>query len=47
MFDAVLPSGRRVRYQVLRITVPRRGRALPLLQVAYDRDHLPADRSQN
>jgi Transposase DDE domain len=47
MFDAVLPGGRRVRYQVLRVAVPRRGRALPLLQVAYDRDRLPPDRSQN
>jgi hypothetical protein len=47
MFDAVLPSGRRRRYQVLRIAAPRRGRALPLLQVAYDRDRLPAGRSQN
>jgi len=52
MFDTILPGGgrtqgRRVRYQVLRIAVPRRGRALPLLEVAYDRDHLPADRSQN
>ena len=47
MFDAVLPGGRRVRSQVLRIAVPRRGRALPLLQLAYDRDRLPPDRSQN
>ena len=47
MFDAGLPGGRRVRYQVLRIAIPRRGRALPLLQVAYDRDRLPPDRSQN
>ena len=47
MFDATLPGGRRIRYQVLRIAIPRRGRALPLLQVAYDRDRLPADRSQN
>ena len=47
MFDVTLPGGRRIRYQVLRIAIPRRGRALPLLQVAYDRDHLPADRSQN
>lgn len=47
MFDTVTPSGKRVRYQVLRIAVPRRGRALPLLQVAYDRDNLPAPRSQN
>ena len=52
MFDAILPGGgrtggQRVRYQVLRIAVPRRGRALPLLEVAYDRDNLPADHSQN
>lgn len=47
MFDTVLPSGKRIRYQVLRIAVPRRGRALPLLQVAYDRDNLPAPKSQN
>jgi len=47
MFDTVTPSGKRVRYQVLRIAVPRRGRALPLLQVAYDRDNLPAPKSQN
>jgi hypothetical protein len=47
MFDTHLPSGRRVRYQVLRIAIPRRGRALPLFQVAYDRDRLPPDRSQN
>jgi hypothetical protein len=47
MFDTHLPTGRRVRYQVLRIAIPRRGRALLLLQVAYDRDHLPAGRSQN
>jgi hypothetical protein len=46
-FDSVLPSGRRIRYQVLRIAVPRRGRALPLLQLAYDRDNLPAGQSQN
>jgi hypothetical protein len=46
-FDSALPTGRRVRYQTLRIAVPRRGRALPVLQVAYDRDHLPADKSQN
>jgi hypothetical protein len=46
-FDSVLPSGQRVRYQVLRIAVPRRGRALPLLQVAYNRDNLPAGQSQN
>jgi Transposase DDE domain len=47
MFDTVLPSGSRMRYQVLRIAVPRKGRALPLLQLAYDRDHLPATKSQN
>jgi hypothetical protein len=47
LFDARLPSGRRVRYQVLRIAVPRRGRALPVLQLAYDNGHLPAGWSQN
>jgi Transposase DDE domain len=47
LFDARLPSGRRLRYQVLRIAVPRRGRALPLLQLAYDNRRLPAGRSQN
>jgi Transposase DDE domain len=47
MFDAKLPSGRVIRYQVLRVAVPCRGRAVPLLQLAYDRDRLPADRSQN
>jgi DDE family transposase len=47
MFDTILPCGQRVRYQVLRLAVPCRGRALPLLQVAYDRDHLPAHKSQN
>lgn len=47
MWDIVLPTGQRMRYQVLRIAVPLHGRALPLLQLAYDRDHLPADRGQN
>jgi hypothetical protein len=47
MFDTTMPSGERMRYQVLRIAVPRKGRALPLLQLAYDRDGLPAERSQN
>jgi Transposase DDE domain len=47
MFDATLPSGGRIRYQVLRVAVPRKGRALPLLQLAYDRDRLPPERSQN
>lgn len=31
----------------MRIAVPRKGRALPLLQLAYDRDALPAGKSQN
>ena len=47
MFDTTLPSGERIRYQVLRIAIPRKGRALPLLQLAYDRDRLPPERSQN
>ena len=47
MFDTTLPSAQRMRYQVLRIAIPRKGRALPLLQLAYDRDCLPGDRSQN
>ncbi len=47
MFDTILPSGERIRYQVLRIAVPRKGRALPLLQLVYDRDRLPPERSQN
>jgi hypothetical protein len=47
MFDTVLPTGRRIRYQVLRIAIPRRGRAIPVLQLAYDRDHLPGTNSQN
>lgn len=47
MFDAILPSGERTRYQVLRIALPRKGRALPLLQLAYDRDDLSPDKSQN
>jgi Transposase DDE domain len=36
-----------MRYQVLRIALPRKGRALPLLQLAYDRDRLPRGKSQN
>jgi hypothetical protein len=36
-----------MRYQVLRIAVPRKGRALPLLQLAYDRDDLSPNKSQN
>jgi hypothetical protein len=47
MFDTTLPSGERIRYQVLRIAIPRKGRALPLLQLAYDRDNLPPTKSQN
>jgi hypothetical protein len=47
MFDTKLPSGRRVRYQVLRIAVPCHGRAVPLLQLAYERGRLPAGSSQN
>lgn len=47
MFDTALPSGRRMRYQALRIAVPRKGRALPLLQLAYDRDNLSPNKSQN
>ena len=46
-FDTTLPSGQRMRYQVLRIAVPRKGRALPLLQLAYDRDDLSPNKSQN
>jgi DDE family transposase len=47
MFDTTLPSGERMRYQVLRVAVPRKGRALPLSQLAYDRERLPPERSQN
>jgi len=46
-FDTTLPAGRRIRYHVLRIAVPRRGRAVPLLHLAYDRDDLPSGKSQN
>jgi hypothetical protein len=46
-FDTTLPSGERMRYQVLRIAVPRKGRALPFLQLAYDRDDLSPNKSQN
>lgn len=35
-----------MRYQVLRVAVPRKGRALPLLQLAYDRDDLSPKKSQ-
>lgn len=47
MFDTTLPSGKKIRYQVLRIAIPRKGRVLPLLQLAYDRARLPARKSQN
>lgn len=47
MWDVTLPTGQSIRYQVLRIAVLLHGRALPLLQLASDRDHLPADTSQN
>lgn len=46
MFVAVLPGGRQVRYQVLRVAVPLDGRALPLLQLAYDQADLPAGQGQ-
>src|SRR5215203_1417071 len=39
MGDTSLPSGSLMRDQVLRIAIPRKGRALPLLQLAYDRDN--------
>ncbi|ABG04857.1 hypothetical protein Rxyl_1910 [Rubrobacter xylanophilus DSM 9941] len=45
--DTTLPSGERMRYQILRISVPRKGRALPLLQLAYNRDNLSPNKSQN
>jgi len=32
---------------VLTIAIPRRGRALPLLSVVYERDKLPEEGSQN
>jgi hypothetical protein len=47
MWDSRDLHGQKVRYQLLRIAIPRRGRALPLLQVVYQRDALPADQSQN
>ena len=46
-YPAEKEIGERVRYRVLRIAVPSRGRALPLLQLAYYRDNLPQDSSQN
>jgi hypothetical protein len=47
MWDSRDLHGQKVRYQLLRIAIPRRGRALPLLQVVYNRDALPAGQSQN
>lgn len=47
MWDTITAQGERISYQVLKIAVPRRGRALPLLQIAHYRDELPADSSQN
>jgi hypothetical protein len=49
-FDTTLPQiagGGRRKYQVLTIAVPRCGRALPLLTLAYERDKMPARGSQN
>jgi hypothetical protein len=47
MFETTLPWGHTMRYQVLRVAIPRKGRALPLLQLAYDRDNLSPNKSQN
>jgi hypothetical protein len=47
MWDSHDLHGQKVRYQLLRIAIPRRGRALPLLQVVYHRDALPKNQSQN
>ena len=44
--NVLAPSGEQIRYQVLRIAIPRRGRALPILQLAYDRDDLPPLRAR-
>ena len=41
------PPGRGCATRSLRIAVPRKGRALPLLQLAYDRDDLSPNKSQN
>lgn len=40
-------DGPTFRVQALKIGLARQGRVIPLLQVAYDRDDLPADKSQN
>jgi len=47
MFGTTLPFGERMHYQILRIAIPRKGRVMPLLQLAYDRNRLPASKSQN
>lgn len=36
MFDSSMPNGRRARSHVLRMAIPRRGRASPVLQLTYD-----------
>ena len=41
------PPARGCATRSLRIAVPRKGRALPLLQLAYDRDDLSPNKSQN
>ena len=49
-FEVNLPGiagGGKRKYQVLTISIPRRGRALPLLSVTYDSEKLPARGSQN
>jgi hypothetical protein len=40
-------DGPTFRVQILKLGLARHGRVVPLLQVAYDRDDLPEDRSQN
>lgn len=40
-------NGPAFRVQILKIGLARQGRVIPLLQVAYDRDDLPPDKSQN
>jgi hypothetical protein len=47
MWDSRDLHGQKLRYQLLRVAIPRRGRALPLLQVVYNRDALPSGQSQN
>ncbi|MGI8689532.1 MAG: hypothetical protein ACR2M3_13240 [Thermomicrobiales bacterium] len=52
LWEITLPTGQQMRYHAAqrapaRIAVPLHRCALPLVHLAYDRDHLPADRSQN